>query len=273
VQALQAGHIEPCDIHISSRWIEVLGLIPCQHRVLWLHDMPQQLNISRLPCESVVCISKFQRHAWGFREADPSVHVIGDGADLTLFSGREKRRDNRLLWISNPDRGLYIACKIFREQLLPRWPDLEFHVYGRYSVYGWPEESERWHLPPPSWLGDNIFLHEPLPSLGLARELMRAWALFYPTFWPEVFCMAALEAQAAGTPVVTSPVAALPETIVGGILTEDFPNAISQLRNKNRWQKLSVAGQEHAALYDWARLAQRWEQEVLEPGMQQEKEV
>lgn len=264
VQALQAAQVPSCDVHVSSRWVEILGIVPCEKRVLWLHDMPQPINVSGIPCDDVVCISKFQRDAWGFREEDPSVHVIGDGVDLTLFTGREDRRENQLLWISNPDRGLYIACEVFRNQILPRWPEMEFHVYGRYSVYGWPAAAERWFLPPPSWLGKNIFLHDPLPSLGIARELMRSWALFYPTFWPEVFCMAALEAQAAGTPVISSPIAALPETIMGGILTNDLVNAVSQLRNKNRWKKLSKTGKEFAATHDWALLAERWEKEVFD---------
>lgn len=268
VTELQLG-LPQCDVHVSSRWVEVLASSTAPFKVLWLHDMPSG-RYDVLPAHLVVCISHFQRSAWGL--PDPrttnTVAVIGDGVDLTLFSGSERRDTNRLLWTSNPDRGLYIASRVFVKEILPRWPEMELHVFGRYSVYGWPPESELWYLPPPEWVRSKenpdgpIVLHEPLPRLGLARELMRSWALFYPTFWPEVFCMAALEAQAAGTPVISSPIAALTETVKGGVLTNDLVNAISQLRNVSRWRKLSAAGRDFASKFDWSIIAVKWEQAI-----------
>jgi glycosyltransferase involved in cell wall biosynthesis len=70
--------------------------------------------------------------------------------------------------------------------------------------------------------------------------------------------MIGLEAQAAGAPVICPPLAALPETIKGGILTHDFLNAISQLRNKKRWDKLSQAGIEWAEQNTWDIRADQW---------------
>jgi len=246
-----------CDIHISSRWLDILGTVECQASVLWLHDLPQHGQV--IHAHHVVCISEYQRTVWKFAPDNPFLHTIGDGVDTSLFTGRERRDPNRLIWASNPDRGVYLACKIFKEQVLPRWPDMEFHIYGRYSIYGWTPQAELPYLPPPSWLGENIFLHEPLPALGLAREMMRAHAVFYPTFWPETFCMAALEAQAAGTPVISNALGALPETVVGGILGNDFVNAISQLQNQNRWDKLSKLGKAQAEKFSWASIALQWE--------------
>jgi glycosyltransferase involved in cell wall biosynthesis len=108
----------------------------------------------------------------------------------------------------------------------------------------------------------HIVLKEPLPRLALARELMRSWAMFYPTFWPETFCMSTLEAQAAGTPVITSPIGALTETVKGGICTNDFVNAVSQLRNVSRWRKLSEAGKAFAQEFSWAAIAAQWEMQI-----------
>jgi glycosyltransferase involved in cell wall biosynthesis len=102
------------------------------------------------------------------------------------------------------------------------------------------------------------FIHEPLNKAGLAKALREAWAWFYPTYWGETYCIAALEAQAAGTPCITVPLGALDETVKGGILSYDFVNSISQLRNKNRWNKLSAAGKEFAADKDWDDRADQW---------------
>jgi glycosyltransferase involved in cell wall biosynthesis len=74
--------------------------------------------------------------------------------------------------------------------------------------------------------------------------------------------MAALEAQSVGTPVIASPYGGLLETVKGGILSYDFLNAVSQLRNKRRWEKLSVAGIEFARENTWSRVADKWLEEA-----------
>jgi glycosyltransferase involved in cell wall biosynthesis len=221
--------------------------------------MPPGPIADGIRANKVVCLSEFHADAW--RLPREVVAIIGNGVDLALYWGSETmpRDENRVLWTANPDRGLPLAAKIFVEEILPRWPDLELHVYGRSSVYGWPPENEGPFIPRIEHLrNSHIVMHDPLTKAGLANELRRAWAWFYPTWWPETYCIAALEAQAAGCPVIASPYAALNETVEGGILTYDFVNAFSQLRNKNRWEKLSEAGKEHAKARDWSNRADQW---------------
>jgi glycosyltransferase involved in cell wall biosynthesis len=109
---------------------------------------------------------------------------------------------------------------------------------------------------------ENVFIHDPLPRHLLFNELKSAWAMFYPTYWPETFCMSALEAQACGTPVIAPPYGALTETVKGGVLTYDFLNAVSQLRNKRRWQKVSLAGVGWARENTWEHRAQQFIREA-----------
>ena len=244
------------DVVIISRWYDLL-----QHPwntkclLIWLHDLAQQ-GMPSLRAHKVIVLSNF--HAASYKFPAESVEIIGDGVDLSLFEGTDlTRNENVLVWTSNPDRGLALATKIFQEQLRPRWPDLELHIFGRSSVYGWPSENEGPYLPRDEHM-ENVFLHDPLTKAGLAKMLREAWAWFYPTYWPETYCIAALEAQAAGTPIVCSRYGALLETVEGGIPTYDFVNAISQLRNKNRWKKLSERGKEHAQEKDWDDRAKEW---------------
>jgi len=256
-QAMNEMVQRPWDVVLSSRWVEALGA-PWNTKVklFWTHDLPQvpTLNIN---AHKAVCLSKFHAGAWQL--PSESVEIIGDGIELTHYRSilkMEERNQNKVLWISNPDRGLALAAKIF-QQVRQRWPDLELHVYGRASVYGWPPEQELPFLPRRDHM-QNVFLHDPLNKMGLARELGTAWAVFYPTFWPETYCIATLEAQAAGTPVIASPYGALNETVRGGILTYDFLNAFSQLRNKRRWTKLSETGREWAIANTWDVRAEQW---------------
>jgi len=241
---------------ISSRWPEVLAPTSnwqTKYRFLWLHDMPSNMPVAP-SVTKVVCISEYQAAAWMFLREE--VEIIGNGVDLNLYKMYKERNPNKVLWTSNPDRGLPLACKIF-QQIRKRWPDLELHVYGRSSVYGWPPENEQPFLPLSEHM-ENVFMHDPLPKRALASEMLSAWAWFYPTWWPETYCIAALEAQAAGTPVISVPYGALPETVQGGILSYDFLNSFSQLRNQRRWDKLSNAGKEFAADKDWRNRADRW---------------
>lgn len=246
------------DVVVSSRWPQALQLDwKTKGRMIWLHDMPVD-NLA-VRADRIVCISQFQLKQHRFSE-DAQVAVIGDGVDETFFEVSQERNENRLIWTSNPDRGLPIAAHVFQE-IRKRWPALELHVFGRASTYGWSEQDEFIYLPREQDR-ENVFLHDSLPRHLLARELAKSWAMFYPTIWPETFCMAALEAQATGTPVIASPYGALPETVMGGVLQYDFLNAVSQLRNKRRWDKLSVTGQEFARQFSWKNIAEQWAKEA-----------
>jgi glycosyltransferase involved in cell wall biosynthesis len=245
------------DVVVSSRWAEILNDFDwqCKMSFWWLHDMKAPGNIN-IRAHLAVCLSRFQRSVWGLNESN--CVLIGDGVDTEVFDklGDVPRNENKLIWTSNPDRGLALAAKIF-QVIRKRWPDLELWVYGRSAVYGWGPETE-WPFMPRDEDMENVFICDPLPRAALFKELKTARAMFYPTYWPETYCMATLEAQAAGTPVVCSPYGALYETVKGGLLNYDFLNSISQLRNKRRWEKLSQMGLDWAAVNTWKNRAADW---------------
>lgn len=254
-QSLAEALTQQWDVLISSRWVDVLQYQwQAGVRLLWFHDMPSALQ-GHLPVQRLVCLTQFHKNAWQW--SDKQCAVIGNGVDTALFKGPEvPRNKNKLIWTSNPERGLPIAAKIFQE-LRKRWPDLELHIYGRAAVYGWDDAFEAPYLPREEHL-ENVVLHEPLNKVGLAKVLRESWAWFYPSWWPETYCIAALEAQAAGTPVISVPMGGLLETVKGGVLSWDFLNSVSQLRNESKWKKESEAGREFAMGEDWDVIAERW---------------
>jgi glycosyltransferase involved in cell wall biosynthesis len=247
------------DVVLSSRRLDIL-MQPRQAKlvVFWTHDLPSTRQVPH--CHLCLVLSRFQAAYWGWSPENPVPFAFtSDGVDLAAIGTPlplEERDPNKLIWTSNPDRGLAIAAHILQD-IRKRWPKMELHVYGRASVYGWHPEAEAPFLPRDQDT-QGIVLHESLPRHKLYEELKTSWAMFYPTHWPETFCMASLEAQACGTPVIASPFGALSETVKGGVLTYDFLNAVSQLRNKARWRKLSQAGREWAERFDWELVAKQW---------------
>ncbi len=64
----------------------------------------------------------------------------------------------------------------------------------------------------------------------MAREFMKSAILCYPNTFAETSCITAMEAQAAGCAIVTSKLAALPETVANaGIMIEGEPGSPAYL--------------------------------------------
>ena len=84
------------------------------------------------------------------------------------------------------------------------------------SVYGdSPEQDKLQPLYAQCRATEGIEYHGSLPQPELANELAGVSVLAYPNTFSETSCIAVMEALAAGRKVVTSDLAALPETCQG----------------------------------------------------------
>lgn len=155
--------------------------------------------------------------------------VIRNGIELDLFLGEEVRNRKRLMYSSNPRRGLEFIPALYRE-LAAKHPDLELHVFSALNTY---DQHKPMNGPRALHSSEMIRLFESLPGCRihgatlqsqLAREYMKSGLLFYPNNYLETSCITAMEAMAAGCPVITSDAGALSETIRdGGILIPGRP--------------------------------------------------
>ncbi len=226
--------VNPHDVLIGQR---VPGLFhrPTAGKVnlWWTHDLALRRHLPALSRQlwnlsGVLCVSQFHRaqvaEVYGI---DPArIAVVPNGVDGALFPdplpARVKRRGKTLIYSSRPERGLaHLLGGIsgdgpgIMERLAAADPEITLKVCGYDNTapemegfYGAVVERCR-ALPNVEWLGA-------LSKGALARLMADAWLHVYPTTFEEVSCITAMEAQVAGTPIVTSPVAALPETLRDG---------------------------------------------------------
>ncbi len=235
--------------------------IHAQLKYLWAHDTDFGPNLTEeraAKVNGVMALSEW--HVRHLEEMYPFIagkcFVIGNGIDPARFEGTEERVPHRFAYASSPDRGLEKALQLWpkiREAL----PDAELRIYYGWENFvrmGQPQAFQRAIMeladqPGVIWVGR-------VGQQRLAKELMQSSVLFYPSHpFNETFCIAALEAQAAGCVPVTRDNGALPETNSRGILV---PNDASD----ERWVKAAVLGtkvndKRRAFLRDWA-LTQTW---------------
>ena len=219
--------------------------------------------------------STFQTH-----HAVPSTQIIKTTLGAAASANVDTRpavsatRPRRLAYVSTPFRGLDVLLDLF-PRIREACPDAELHVFSSMRVYGVTAADDQAQfdvLYRRTRALEGVTLVGSLPQLELAERLEQCRVLAYPNHFEETFCIAAAEAQAAGCPVVTSALGALPETvgdagtsIPGDPRSARYQNAfiaecVDLLTNDARWQTMSSRARARAAtLFSWPAIAEHWE--------------
>ena len=190
------------------------------------------------------------------------------------FVQRERfhRDPHKFIWTSCPTRGL--------EELLDAWPairkevrDASLHVF-----YGFTNFDRFNALQPEAATPERLALkarilakakqpgvvwRDRVGQRKIAEEMLSSgvWAYSCPSF-PEIACMSAAKAQAAGCWPVFYPTAALPETLAWGwqsrpeTFVQDCIAAATGEKSEAERQKMMAWGRQS---YSWERVALAWE--------------
>ena len=182
-------------------------------------------------------------------------------------------RGRRLAYASTPFRGLDVLLEVF-PRIRAQCPDAELDVFSSMRVYGWDEQQDKGEFGAlyAKARQPGVNLVGTVPQLELARRLQEARALAYPNTYAETFCIAAIEAQAAGCVVLTTALGALPQTVGdGGICLPGDPRSrayqdafvaacVRLLTDDVEWRAASSRALTRAWTdYTWDRVAERWE--------------
>ena len=173
--------------------------------------------------------------------------------------------------------------------LLPMWgkirkkyPKAELHV-----TYGWDlfdkvtagnQERQNWKAKQVELLKQpGITEHGRVGKDKLEEVRLQCGIWVYPTYFTEINCITALEAQNDGLVPVTMMFGALKETAKKGILIEgDIGNSgvqeeyleelLSLMGDKERWKKMSNKCKKFVRTYDWSKIATKWTKNFDYPG-------
>ena len=233
---------------------------------------------------AVLAVSSWQADTLCERSGFPreKVSVIKNAIHLPYFLDRGQRSANRLIYSAAPHRGLALVPAIY-SKLKEKHPELELHVFSGLSIY----DSDRPYQGPEvdayrklcSTLQQlpNCVLHGNVKQAELAREMLCSALFIYPNISYETSCISAIEAMAAGCPVVCSAISALPETVgdCGGLIEgtpgsvgymESFINVCDRfLSDRKYWEEMSIRAIERVRKeYTWEHVADRFEQAVGE---------
>jgi glycosyltransferase involved in cell wall biosynthesis len=278
------GNIRSVDVLIVVRdWQPLLAEFDAKVKLFWTGDswdQPQTVGLGDprvvARCNALLTVSQWQADELSRRSGFPRERcwVIRNGVHLPYFEGSEPRARRRLLYSSTPYRGLEFLPAIFRE-IKSRVPDTELHIFSDFKVYegagGYPPEVIARYQQLRVLLSQmqGCFFHGNVLQSQLAREFMKSSLLCYPNTFEETSCITALEAQAAGCPIVTTNLGALPETVGDtGILIDPpvnsanyrvgFINAcLNLLTDDSAWNTLSKRALALRPELGWNAVARR----------------
>jgi len=277
-EALDAeARVRDWDVFVSLRFPDLLLRdVRAALRVLWCQDVLDHHPVEAwlAGCDRIVVVSDWHRERT-LRHAPAiatRVAVIRNPVDLELVPGEgSEARAPVLLHLSRPERGL--------DALLHAWPSIHTRVpdsrlgVARYRSFHEPrgsqiealcQDMDRRVAGTP-----GAFLLGHLNKPALYENLSHAALMVYPAEFDETSCIAAIEAQACGCPVVAVRRGALPETLApdASVLVEPgpgmrtrFADAVVELMfDADARSAMSARGRERARTHDAREVAKEWE--------------
>lgn len=278
-----------CDVLITSRKPEA---VDASHNVrrrvtlCWVHDIHcgGALTHERaLKIDKMLCLSDWHKGNVlnTYQYLHPSqVLRTRNGIDLVKFNKDILRNPHRAVYSSSPDRGMEVAVRIW-PRVRERIPDAELHIF--YGFQTWEAcadagqkiliNSLKKLLQDYSSCG--VFFHGRVSQSRLSEEYLKSGVWAYPTWFSETSCISAMEAHAAGLRMVTSPIAALNETVgprgrmvAGDWLSLDYQNrfideVVRAMMNPDNTDRESLRSYAQNN-FGWDSLAQEWEKMLFD---------
>lgn len=186
---------------------------------------------------------------------------------------RKPNKQHKIFWGSSYDRGLDILLYMWPE-IKEKYPDAECHV-----CYGWDlfdkatignPERQQWKASVQGMMQQpGVIEHGRLGKDELAKVRGECGIWAYPTYFTEIDCITAKDAQKDGLVPVTMTLAALNETVQSGVkidgnirdlqVQEKYLEALlDMMGDTKKWQEESKKAKIYAKSMGWATQAKKY---------------
>ena len=274
------------DVWVVSRFAHALAFpVRAGLRVLWNHDVLTARNAPAMAgalafCDIALFLSAFHERQWcrEFPDVGALASRTFNGVDLDYIDAavrRVQKEQDVFLYSSRPERGLAVLLTDIWPRVRERRANAELRVAG-YDLTGMsvPREAAAHEraIADLAARTAGVKMIGPLSKKGLYRQMAAAAAVLYPTSFPEISCITALEAQAAGTPILTTDDFALTETVADSrLLVKGDPRSpeyqgvyigrlFELLEDESLYQSVVARGRAHVEQgHRWSDVAARWE--------------
>lgn len=266
------------DFNILIAWRNNPFLEPkkAKKKFIDVHDVPANQYYTPESLKDVTVMVKSDYHRSLFPQLEDENFVkVPNGIDLRQFK-KIKKLKNNLVWTSSYDRGL--------EYLLEMWPEIRKEVPGvtidvaygfnlfDESARGKTEDGKLWKKKMLDLLDqEGIRHHGRLSSDKVAELYEKAEIWAYPTDFPEIDCITATKAMAAGCVLITTDFAVMRERNQGIMIEGDIradgtkKKFLEELLRvlKDDGLKAKIASKIDVNSYDWDSVAKRWNDEFV----------
>lgn len=237
----------------------------------------------------VMFVSRWQADKISAEEGIPPERgmITSNGVSMRRFDEMRTdthRKPGKCIHLATPERGLGALLDIW-PAIQERVPHANLHLFSSFK--GWRvTESDNINMCGDIYQrienmrddGCQIVNHQHVNAKEIRRHLLESELYLYPTrYFDETCCISALEATAAGVPIIATERAALRERVkdceTGYLIrerdghdTEFAEMAIKLMSDIDTWRRMSTASIEMAQRFDYAKLvsdwATRWEHEI-----------
>lgn len=264
------------DFNILIAWRNNPFLEPkkAKKKFIDVHDVPANQYYTPESLQDVTLMVKSEYHRTLFPQlSDDRFVKIPNGIDMKQFNRNHKRKNN-LVWTSSYDRGLEYLLEMW-PQVLKEVPDATLDVAYGFNLFdesarGKTEEGQLWKKKMIKLLHqEGVVHHGRLSSKEVAKLYNQAEVWAYPTDFPEIDCITATKAMAAGCVPITTDFAVMKERNQGIIVEGDIKdstvkqNFVDRLIEllKNDTLKQETAAKINVSSFDWDSIAKKWNEE------------
>lgn len=222
---------EYCDLYIANRAHTLLSLFPkAKKRVFWIHNPANYLlkwrYLKQLWWWRPIIVFSSQFHVNSYPKWAPDGGRVripyGISSEFIKTPQLKKIPKPIAIFTSSPLRSLEWLLKLWRDNIHPKIPKAELHVFSSPKTYGEHGDKRANMMNRVLNLAKDlknkgVILKNPLPKKELAQEINKSRLILYRGDPGETYCLAIGESQACGVPAVVQNIGCVAERLIDNV--------------------------------------------------------